>query len=303
MQTYWAGRLTLCSDPDDLPRYDQAFEEWFTPRQGGRTRVVDERKPPPPRLAALTPSNQDQSGDGEDDDSPQVHARASGAEVLRNRDLAELTPAEREHLRRLLALLRPEPPTRPSRRRSPSRHGEADPGRTLRDELRGEGEVRQIFRRAHSRRPRKIVLLVDVRGSMQPYADALLRFAHAAARDAPVTEVFTLGTRLTRVTRELRHRDPDAALAAAGAVPDWAGAPGSASCCGPSSTAGGSAAWPGGAVVVVCSDGWERGDRTCSARQMSGCAGWPTGSCGSTRTAGSPATRPGGRDGGGAAAR
>jgi uncharacterized protein with von Willebrand factor type A (vWA) domain len=114
-QTYWAGRLTLCADPDDLPRYNQAFEEWFTPRRGGATRVIDERKPPP-KLASLTPSSQEQAeGEGESDPTT-IRARASGAEVLRHRDLAELTPAEREHLRKLLALLRPDPPKRPSRR-------------------------------------------------------------------------------------------------------------------------------------------------------------------------------------------
>src|ERR1700754_1079187 len=92
-QTYWAGRLTLCSDPDDLPRYDQAFADWFIPRPGSHTRVVDERPPPPPRLAALTPPDEMEAHD-DGDRSPQVHARASGTEVLRHRDLGELTPAE-----------------------------------------------------------------------------------------------------------------------------------------------------------------------------------------------------------------
>lgn len=270
MQTYWAGRLTLCSDPDDLPRYDQAFEEWFTPAQGGRTRVVDERRPPPPRLAALTPSNQEQSAEDDDGESPQVHARASGAEVLRNRDLAELTPAEREHLRRLLALLRPEPPSRPSRRRAPSRHGGADPGRTLRAALHNGGEVRQLFRRDHSRRPRKIVLLVDVSGSMEPYADALLRFAHVVVRRSPQsTEAFTLGTRLTRITRELRMRDADRALAAAGkAIPDWSGGTRLGEVLRAFVDRWGQRGAARRAVVVVFSDGWERGEPDMLGVQM-----------------------------------
>jgi uncharacterized protein len=269
MQTYWAGRLTLCSEPDDLPRYDQAFEEWFTPRRGGSTRVVDERKPPPPRLAALTPSQPDASGD-DDSDGPQVHARASGAEVLRHRDLAELTPAEREHLRRLLALLRPEPPTRPSRRRAPARHGEADPGRTLRAALHNGGEVRQLFRRDHSRRPRKIVLLVDVSGSMEPYADALLRFAHVVVRRSPHSvEAFTLGTRLTRITRELRVRDADRALAAAGkATPDWSGGTRLGEVLTAFVDRWGQRGAARRAVVVVFSDGWERGEPDLLAAAM-----------------------------------
>ena len=168
-QTYWAGRLTLCADPDDLPRYDQAFEQWFTPRHRGGTQLVDERKPPPPKLASLTPAAPDQAEqEAEEGDATTIRARASGAEVLRHRDLAELSPAEREHLRRLLALLRPDPPMRPSRRLRPSRHGVPDPGRTLRAALQSGGEVRTLLRRDRSRKARKIVLLVDVSGSMEP---------------------------------------------------------------------------------------------------------------------------------------
>ena len=261
MQTYWAGRLTLCSDPDDLPRYDRAFEDWFTPQAGGRTRISDERRPPPPRLAALTP-NTDPGENDDDRQQPQVHARASGTEVLRNRDLAELTPGEREHLRRLLTLLRPELPTRASRRLQPSRHGPPDPGRTLRAALRNQGELRDLRRRDHSRRPRKIVLLVDVSGSMELYADALLRFAHVVVRRSPATvEVFTLGTRLTRITRELRMRDADRALAAAGrAIPDWSGGTRLGEVLGAFIDRWGQRGAARRAVVVVFSDGWERGE-------------------------------------------
>jgi uncharacterized protein with von Willebrand factor type A (vWA) domain len=274
MQTYWAGRLTLCSDPDDLPRYDRAFEDWFTPpRGGGRTTVVDERKPPPPRLAALTPAERDASDDGEDDesDAPQVHARASGSEVLRNRDLAELSPAEREHLRRLLALLRPDLPSRRSRRLRPSRHGAPDPGRTLRAALRNQGELRELRRRDQSRRPRKVVLLVDVSGSMEPYADALLRFAHVVVRRSPGSvEAFTLGTRLTRITRELRMRDADRALAAAGrAIPDWSGGTRLGEVMRAFVDRWGQRGAARRAVVVVFSDGWERGETDLLGVQMS----------------------------------
>lgn len=261
MQTYWAGRLTLCSDPDDLPRYDRAFEDWFTPpRVGGRTTVTDERKPPPSTLAALTPSPRE-DGDEGSGDPPTVHARASGNEVLRNRDLAELTPAEREHLRRLLALLRPQLPTRRSRRLRPSRHGAPDPGRTLRAALRNQGELRSLRRRDRSRRPRKVVLLVDVSGSMEPYADALLRFAHVVVRRSPnAVEVFTLGTRLTRITRELRMRDADRALQAAGrAIPDWSGGTRLGEVMRAFVDRWGQRGAARRAVVVVFSDGWERG--------------------------------------------
>ncbi len=268
-RTYWAGRLTLCSDPDDLPRYDQAFAEWFSPPRGGRTAITDQRPPPPPKLAALGPTD---ASTGSDLDAPAIalQARASAAEVLRSRDIAELTPAEREHLRRLLDLLRPELPTRTSRRLRPARRGRADPGRTLRAALRNEGELSELRRRDHSRRPRKVVLLIDVSGSMTPYADALLRFAHVVVRRAPAAvEAFTLGTRLTRVTRELRMRDTERALAAAGrAIPDWSGGTRLGEVMHAFVDRWGQRGTARRAVVVVFSDGWERGDPALLAQQM-----------------------------------
>ena len=269
LQTYWAGRLTLCSDPDDLPRYDRAFADWFTPPGGGSTRIRDERPPPPPKLAALTPP--DGSADGDDEEpGSQLRARASGSEVLRNRDVAELSPVEREHLRRLLALLRPELPTRISRRLRPARHGPTDPGRTLRAALRNQGELGELRRRNRSRRPRKVVLLIDVSGSMEPYADALMRFAHVVVRRAPgAVEAFTLGTRLTRVTQQLRMRDPERALAAAGrAIPDWSGGTRLGEVLRAFVDRWGQRGAARRAVVVVFSDGWERGDTELLGVQM-----------------------------------
>ncbi|WP_214403330.1 vWA domain-containing protein [Pseudonocardia lacus] len=270
LQTYWAGRLTLCSDPDDLPRYDQAFTAWFDTREGNRTKVVDQRPPPPPKLAALT-SDPDSADADDSADHPNLQARASGTELLRNRDVGELTVAEREHLRRLLALLRPQLPDRPSRRRRPNRSGFADPGRTLRAALRNHGELRELRRRDRSARPRRIVLLVDVSGSMEPYADSLLRFAHVVVRRAPGSvEAFTLGTRLTRITRELRMRDAERALAAAGnAIPDWSGGTRLGEVLRAFVDRWGQRGAARRAIVVVFSDGWERGDTDLLATQMS----------------------------------
>jgi hypothetical protein len=219
----------------------------------------------------VTPLSTGDTGAGSGDDTgPQVRAVASDAEVLRRHDLGELSVAERVHLNSLLALLRPEPPTRPSRRRSPARRGAADPRRTLRAALRTDGELCVLARRDRSRRPRKVVLLVDVSGSMEPYADALLRFAHVVVRRAPAsTEVFTLGTRLTRVTRELRLRDPEHALkAAGGAIPDWSGGTRLGEVLAAFVDRWGRRGAARRAVVVVFSDGWERGDTALLGAQL-----------------------------------
>jgi uncharacterized protein with von Willebrand factor type A (vWA) domain len=196
-------------------------------------------------------------------------AAASATEVLRHRDLAALTAAEREALRRLLAVFAMSGEARRSRRSRRAPGGRIDVGRTTREVLRRGGEPALLRHRAPSHRPRRVVLLVDVSGSMAAYADALLRFAHAAARGSAPTEVFTIGTRLTRVTREMGAREPDAAMAAVGAaVPDWSGGTRLGDLLKEFLDRWGQRGMARGAVVVVLSDGWERGDVALLAESM-----------------------------------
>jgi len=264
---YWAGRLTLCAGPDDLDRYDAAFAVYFS---GERPRAPRASGRPEVHLTTTAPLEPGSTGGDDDPEAPDLAVQASAEEVLRHRDVAQLTPAEREHLRRLFALLAPATPMRPSRRRRPSSQGSVHPARTVRRALRSGGEVTRLMRHRRQARPRRVVLLVDVSGSMAPYADALLRFAHAAVRARPVsTEVFTIGTRLTRVTREMRLRDPDKALAASGsAIPDWSGGTRLGEVLKAFLDRWGQRGTARGAVIVVCSDGWERGGTELLAAQM-----------------------------------
>jgi uncharacterized protein with von Willebrand factor type A (vWA) domain len=264
---YWAGRLTLCGGPDDLERYDAAFAAYFAGEAPRRTRSAAPERQIVSTMAPLDAG----SGEGEESgEASDLAAQASADEVLRHRDVSELTVAEREHLRRLFALLRPATPMRRARRRRPSPQGAVHPGRTVRRALRDGGEVTRLLHRRATPRPRRVVLLVDVSGSMSPYADALLRFAHAAVRARPSsTEVFTIGTRLTRVTKEMRLRDPDKALAASGsAIPDWSGGTRLGEVLKAFLDRWGQRGMARGAVVVVCSDGWERGGTELLAEQM-----------------------------------
>lgn len=264
---YWAGRLTLCAGPDDLDRYDAAFAAYFA-GEAPRSRAA---QPQAPQQMAVSAPLDAGAGEGSDDsDLPDLAAQASTDEVLRHRDVGEMTVAEREHLRRLFALLAPATPMRPARRRRPAPHGAVHASRTVRRALRDGGEVTRLLHRRRRPRPRRVVLLIDVSGSMSPYADALLRFAHAAARAHPAaTEVFTIGTRLTRVTREMRQRDPDRALAASGsAIPDWSGGTRLGEVLKAFLDRWGQRGMARGAVVVVCSDGWERGGTELLAEQM-----------------------------------
>ncbi|MGW1653277.1 VWA domain-containing protein [Streptomyces atratus] len=150
----------------------------------------------------------------------------------------------------------------------PSRRGDVDPRRTVRELLRHVGEPARLRHRTPTTEPRRVVLPLDVSGSMAPYAGALLRFAYAAAARTP-TEVFTIGTRLTRVTREMAHRDLDAALAAvADAVPDRSGGTRLGEMLRNFLDRWGQRSCARGAVVVVLSDGWERGDPALLAARM-----------------------------------
>jgi uncharacterized protein with von Willebrand factor type A (vWA) domain len=271
---YWAGRVTLCAQPDDLPAYDEAFAAWFSPdwRPPRPTPAPDDQAPTKhtTMTAAILPAEQHAGPPAAQDATPIPVLAPSAVEVLRHRDISELSAAEREHLHDLLALLRIEPPRRPALRRTPSRRGPLDPHRTLRALLANGGEPRRLPRHRRAKRSRRLVLLVDISGSMQPYADALLRFAHVITRRAPATtEVFTLGTRMTRVSRQLRMRDPEQALAAAArAVPDFAGGTRLGEGLRAFLNRWGQRGAARRAVVVLFSDGWERGDPSLLAEQL-----------------------------------
>jgi uncharacterized protein with von Willebrand factor type A (vWA) domain len=191
--------------------------------------------------------------------------------VLRARDFAEYTPDEHAEARRMMADLRLVSALRPSRRQRPTNEtrGRTDLRRTVRRSLRSGGEATPRAVRTASSRPRRIVLLCDVSGSMEPYARALLRFLHVAVVGRGRVEAFALGTRLTRVTRELSSRDPDAALAAAaGRVLDWSGGTRLGDGLRAFNDRWGVRGMARGAIVVILSDGWDRGDPAVLGAEM-----------------------------------
>lgn len=267
---YWGARLTLCSEPDDLPTFDAAFRAYFRSYFGAAVRT----DPSPPSRPAPTRPIATVFADAADADRPADrsvrHASASGTELLRQRDITALSVTERQELRRLLALLAPSPVPRFTHRRRPARRGGVDAARTVTRMLRNAGEPVRLAWRTREQKPRRLVLLVDVSGSMAAYADALLRFAHAAVqRRLRTTEVFTIGTRMTRITRALRLREPDAALAASSReIPDWSGGTRLGEAIKAFLDRWGQRGVARGAIVVVFSDGWERGDPGLLAEQV-----------------------------------
>ena len=264
---YWAGHAVFVRRPEDVATYARTFASFWsgvpTPEP---ERVVVEFSVEVPAPV----EDEDETSDDRDDPAPPetTVARYSAVEILRRKDFAACSEEELAEAYRLMSLLRSRTALRRSRRLRPSR-SVLDVRRTVRRALRSEGETVRLSRLVAGERPRRLILLVDVSGSMEAYARALLRFAHAVVVGRGKVEAFTLGTRLTRVTRELAWRDPDAALArASGSVEDIAGGTRLGASLREFNDRWGIAGMARGAVVVVLSDGWDRGDPAALASEM-----------------------------------
>ena len=269
---YWTGRATLVGRKEDLAAYDRVFRSYFS---GSLLEQMTEEPPEhEPSWAAReeigAQSLAEVSEEQELDDETIVRLRASRAESLRHKSFEHLSDDERRRAAALIRDIRLRIPTRASRRLRPARSGARfDLRSTLRSSLRTEGEPFRRAWRTQRVRPRPLVLLLDISGSMSAYSRALLQFGFAARRAGQRVEVFCFGTRLTRLTRSLRTADPDRALEAiAASVADWEGG----------TRIGNSLEallrdWANhvplrGSLTVVCSDGLERGDPDVVATQM-----------------------------------
>lgn len=264
---YWSARATLLRSPSDRAVFDACFDAWWLGRSAGLG--LPPAEPEPVVLALDDPQL---PADGEPSAPGDVRAvRWSASEVLRGKDFAACSAAELDEAARLMADLRLGGARRRSRRLRPSgrRGSRPDLRGTVRAALRTDGEAVHPVRRSPTTRPRRVVLLVDVSGSMEPYARALLRFLHAAVAGRQQVEAFALGTRLTRLTRELSTHDPDAALRrAADAVPDWSGGTRLGEGLQSFNDSWGVRGMARGAVVVILSDGWDRGDPAVLGEQL-----------------------------------
>jgi uncharacterized protein with von Willebrand factor type A (vWA) domain len=268
---YWTGRATMLNRPEDIAVFDRAFAVFWDRRQAAEDEI---ELPPEEVILALDVPGADDPVGPDDEvgvDAPVVTLRWSAREILRHRDFALYTPAEFVEARRLMSDLRLVGAARPSRRRkrSRARRGAPDLRRTVRRSMRAGGEPVERAFLTSGERTRRLVLLLDVSGSMEPYARAFVRFLHAAVVSRARVEAFALGTRLTRVTRELTSRDPDAAVhAAARRVADWSGGTRLGEGVRRFNDEWGIRGLARGAIVVIFSDGWDRGDPEVLAEQM-----------------------------------
>jgi hypothetical protein len=270
---YWTARATLLRRPEDVALFDRAFTVFWDQR----LTYTQSLEAPPPSVTlgldeAPDPDTDDPRAD-EPDDNPTLAVRFSATEVLRHKDFAQYSREEFEEARRLMAGLRFVGSPRRCRRLVPAtgsrRTATPDLRRTVRRALRTDAIPIERSFLEPSEKPRRIVLICDVSGSMESYARALVRFCQAAVVGRGRVEAFALGTRLTRITRELSARDPDLALRrAAKRVVDWSGGTRLGEGMRVFNDEWGVRGMARGAIVVILSDGWDRGDPSVLGEQM-----------------------------------
>jgi len=272
---YWGLRCTLISRHEDLEVFDAAFAAFW---DGAPSRTLgDERQSAPAgepgeqagaggELGAELSAGEADPGEGE----AERGTASSAVERLRRLDFAEYGPMELRRARRLVGRVARAAPKRRSRRLERAHDGRTlDVRRTLMSAMRTGGHPLERSWRRRRVVPRKLVFLVDVSGSMEPYARGTIMFLQAAVGPGRKVEAFTFGTRLTRVTPQLEGHDPDRALrAAAETVPDWAGGTRIGENLSVFNDRWGRRGLVRGAAVVIVSDGWERGDSQLLAVEM-----------------------------------
>jgi uncharacterized protein with von Willebrand factor type A (vWA) domain len=259
---YWAGRTTLISRPDDIALYDQVFRRYFLAEGAPAASVLMLRPTAAAQAEAAFVMPGTEPGPESDQEQPSLGWVASDVAALKQRSFPACTPAELAALRRIMARIKLTPPRRRTRRTRPASAGRApDLRATIRETMRMHGEPSRLYFRQRTTRLRPLILILDVSGSMADYSRHLLQFAHTAKHAAARVEVFCFGTRLTRITRALAHRRPDAALdQAARTVVDWDGGTRIGESLEAFVRRYGRGGLCRGGVVVICSDGLDRGD-------------------------------------------
>jgi uncharacterized protein len=269
LDLYWAGRTTLVTRRESIPVYDEVFRRFFL---GGADPVREmlTLKAQVTAQAVLEVPAVDPAGGGQEQDEATLGLMASDAEALRHKSFAACTPEELAAVRRIMARIRLTPPRRRTRRTRKAPSGRSpDLRRTMRESLRMHGEPAELFWRQRRVRLRPLILILDVSGSMAEYSRNLLQFAYSAKRAADRVEVFCFGTRLTRVTRALDRRRPDDALElAAREVFDWEGGTRIGASLEKFVREWGRRGLCRGGIVVICSDGLDRGDPETLAAAM-----------------------------------
>lgn len=266
---YWSARTCLVTDHRDLPTFERVFSAYFVADEPALELATEGHAGEPVTATAGAGSMSRMAGD-DDPDTETIGAVASEVEVLRTRRFDHCSDAELQAIRRLMRRIELAVPYRVTRRmRRSSRRGRMDLRRSLHRALQTDGEIVERAWRRRRTRARPLVLLLDVSGSMAGFSRALLQFAFSTRSRVERVEVLCFGTRLTRLTDLLRGRDVDAAVtAAATAVVDWDGGTRIGASLAELNRVWARRGLLRGAVVVILSDGLERGDPDLLADEM-----------------------------------
>jgi uncharacterized protein with von Willebrand factor type A (vWA) domain len=277
---YYSARALLVHDREDLPLFDQAFELfWRKPSESwdvewqGLTQRRRRSRPivtPPPLDSATPATNDSASAPSQEMTVIEVTRTYSDRELLRQKNFAEMSAEEAEAVKRMMSHLLWNVNERRTRRKRPGKGHVIDLRRTLRHSLRTEGEILRWSYREPKLKPRPLVIIADISGSMERYTRLLLHFIYGmkSALRQPV-EAFVFSTRLTRITRPLQVRDLDLALKQVGLlVHDWAGGTRIGESLKTFNFDWGRRVLGRGAVVLIISDGWDRGDVELLKREM-----------------------------------
>jgi uncharacterized protein with von Willebrand factor type A (vWA) domain len=277
---FYAARTLLVHEREDLPLFDEAFELfWRKPAESWdvQWQGLSRRRRPTKPVVTPPPLKDESSANGDSDSEPkepltivEVTRTYSDREVLRHKDFAQMSAEESDAIKELMSHLRWKISERRTRRRRPGKGEMLDLRRTLRRSLRAGGEIFQWSYREPKRKPRPLVIIADISGSMERYTRILLHFIYGmkASLTQPV-EAFVFSTRLTRITRPLQIRDLDLALRNVGVlVNDWAGGTRIGESLKYFNFEWGRRVLGRGAVVLIISDGWDRGDVALLDREM-----------------------------------
>ncbi|MFM8248158.1 MAG: vWA domain-containing protein [Acidimicrobiaceae bacterium] len=269
---YWAAYATLIRRHEDTPIFDRAFAVFWDQLIAVDTATYEQQTESVTLLIDSEDTNNDDSNAAPvDEEENTLTLRFSSIETLRKKDFAAYSESELREAEQFMSSLKlAGPPKRSLRLQKTNRKGSHhDIRRTMRAVLQNNGEPIERYWREPSTKLRRLVVLLDISGSMEPYARALLRFMHAAVVGRQRVEAFTLGTRLTRITRELTNRDPDRALARTSAqVADWSGGTRLGECLQNFNDNWGVGSLARGSIFVILSDGWDRGEPQVLAEQM-----------------------------------
>jgi hypothetical protein len=271
MDIYWSGRTTMVRRRENISSYNLQFRKFFldiSPEESDLRKV--KIKASVSTASTLDVPNTEEGKPGNGEEEAKLGFMAATNDIWRSKAFSECSPTELASLRKMISTLKVHPPIRRTRRLKSTLKGvRIDMRKMVRETMRSHGEPQNIFFSKRKEKLRTIIFILDVSGSMADYSRNLLQMAYSARKANAKVEVFCFGTRLTRITTLLKSRDPDQAMERAGAtVLDWDGGTRIGDSLRAFIKGWGRTRVGRGSIVIICSDGLDRGDPGVLAQAM-----------------------------------